>query len=520
MVVVGEFNAGKSSLVNALFGEKLMEEGPIPTTAKITLVRYGEAPFERQLSAYLAEQRRPSELLRYLTLVDTPGTNSIIDEHERLTKDFVPRADLVLFVTSYDRPLAASERQFLDFVRGAWGKHFACVVNKADLARSPEDLAQVIEHVKSGVREALGFEPEVFAVSAALAYEAKTSPSEPVRTALWPQSGFAAFEAFVHDALGAQGRRALKLRAPLDAADARLNALDAPVAARRAALGEDEARLTALHAHLDATRAALADAAERPLAEIDRLLDDTRSRGLAFLDAAFRPTGIKLLRDRDRFKEEFQRQVVRDLDRDIEAHVADGVDALQSRALSLWQTALTHLRSTTTEGPGLDRVAALAALEREADRQMARHDVREEARGLLEQAQGSREFAQYAGYGAIGRRRARGVIILATTLDALGGFGVATAGMLGIASLTVLPLHRRRAKEAFEARMDALRRDLHAALQAEFARQADLLIAKARTSMAPLETAVANERAAVAHAEAEVTGLRSEVETLRAEIAA
>src|SRR5690554_6340296 len=46
VVVVGEFNAGKSTVLNALFGEKLLEEGPIPTTAKITLLRYGETPME------------------------------------------------------------------------------------------------------------------------------------------------------------------------------------------------------------------------------------------------------------------------------------------------------------------------------------------------------------------------------------------------------------------------------------------------------------------------------------------
>ena len=71
VVVVGEFNAGKSSVLNALFGAKLMEEGPIPTTAKITLLRYGDEPLERQLTAYLVERRVPSDLLRFLTLVDT-----------------------------------------------------------------------------------------------------------------------------------------------------------------------------------------------------------------------------------------------------------------------------------------------------------------------------------------------------------------------------------------------------------------------------------------------------------------
>ena len=63
----------------------------------------------------------PAELLRDVHIVDTPGTNAIIREHEQLTADFVPRADLVLFVTSADRPFTETERAFLETIRG-WGK--------------------------------------------------------------------------------------------------------------------------------------------------------------------------------------------------------------------------------------------------------------------------------------------------------------------------------------------------------------------------------------------------------------
>ena len=522
VVIVGEFNAGKSTLVNALFGEKLMEEGPIPTTAKITLLRGGDEPFERQLTAHLVERRVPSELLRFLTLVDTPGTNSIVAEHQRLTEDFVPRSDLVLFVTSYDRPLTATEQQFLTFIRGGWGKRFACVINKADLARSEDDLAQVVGHVESGIEDVLGFRPEVFAVSAALAYEAKTNPSAPVRDTLWAQSRFAPFERFVRETLAGTGRLALKLAAPLDAAEARAAALDAPLAARRDALRGDEGRLETLHAHLGATRDALTDALRRPLEEIRALLEDAEARGVRFLEDAFRPTNVRLLRDKDRFREEFQRQVLRDLDRAVEARVADGVDLLQRRALDLWRTALDDLRASlpAADTPGLDRTAALAALEKEAERRLAAHDVREEARALLENAQGSAELAQYAGIGAIGLGVLSGLLVLSTSLDVLGGFGIATAGLLGVASLTILPAQRRRAVEGFRERMAALKTDLLTALEAEFGRQVEALVERVGASMGPFEAAVAEERATLDRAEAQRAALRDEIAALREAVAA
>ena len=108
LVVAGEFNSGKSSFINALLGERVLPEGVTPTTDRINLLRYGTEVSEQLLEAFLLERTYPTDLLRELTLVDTPGTNAIIRRHEELTRDFIPRADLVLFVTSADRPFTES----------------------------------------------------------------------------------------------------------------------------------------------------------------------------------------------------------------------------------------------------------------------------------------------------------------------------------------------------------------------------------------------------------------------------
>lgn len=522
LVIVGEFNAGKSSVVNALFGEKLMEEGPIPTTAKITLVRYGEERMERLVSQYLLERRIPSDLLRYLTLVDTPGTNSIVAEHQRLTEDFIPRADLILFVTSYDRPLTHSEMEFLSYIRGDWGKQFVCVVNKADLARSEADLQQVLAHVKTGIEDRFGVRPEVFPLSAMLAFDAKQVQSEAARASLWPQSRFDPFERFVRERLSGPERLAIKLGGPLDAAEAQLNALEAPLGERQARLRAAQDKIDALRAHLSETEGALHDSYERPLAEIDALLEDTRSRGVRFLDDAFRVSSIGLLRDKDRFKDEFHRQVVRDLDREIETRVAGGVDAMQQRALGLWQQALTGLKEAMPTGSdtGFDRTRAFAELEREADRQLRLHDVREEARHLIEGAQQSADLTQMVGAGALGLGVLGGVIIAATTADALGGFGLVTAGVMALGSLTFLPMQRAKAVEQFNERIEALKKDLRAALTQQFRSQAQAVAARVGALLAPLEAEAQRESAAVQAMLDERDALRAEVAAVRAEVRA
>ena len=90
LVVAGEFNAGKSTLVNALFGRRVMEEGPVPTTDKITVLRHGEADETHRRGEFVTERTVPAPLLEGLALVDTPGTNSIVLEHQALTEDYVP----------------------------------------------------------------------------------------------------------------------------------------------------------------------------------------------------------------------------------------------------------------------------------------------------------------------------------------------------------------------------------------------------------------------------------------------
>src|SRR5207342_968194 len=113
----------------------------------------------------------PAEFLREIAIVDTPGTNAVIREHEAITADFVPRSDLVLFVTSADRPFTESERQFLAVIRD-WGKKVVIVINKVDLLETAADLQQVLDFVAAHARVALGGPPDTFPVSAKLAMRA------------------------------------------------------------------------------------------------------------------------------------------------------------------------------------------------------------------------------------------------------------------------------------------------------------------------------------------------------------
>jgi small GTP-binding protein len=209
LVVVGEFNAGKSAFINALLGQKLLKEGVTPTTTQINILRYGQSTERIVVNEHQHILTLPAELLAEISIVDTPGTNAIIREHEAITSQFVPRSDLVIFITSADRPFTESERAFLENIRN-WGKKVVLVVNKIDILETSQDLQQVESYIAESAHNLLGITPEIFPVSARWAIRAKLG--EP---SLWKDSRFESLEAYVRQTLDEKSRLRLKFLNPL-----------------------------------------------------------------------------------------------------------------------------------------------------------------------------------------------------------------------------------------------------------------------------------------------------------------
>src|SRR5438105_5460961 len=239
LVVVGEFTAGTPALVNALLGQKVLPEGVTPPAARVTLVKWSDAVRESIVDENFATLTHPLPLLRELNVVDTPGTNAVIRQHERLTNEFVPRSDLVLFVTSADRPLTESERQFLERIRD-WGKKVIIALNKSELLEDPNSLQQVRNFVVQHAGEVLGTTPEFFAVSARLAQRAKAEDSKGESQRLLDASGIVALERFIYNTLDDRARLRLKFMNPLGVAEHIIEQVQTTAQAEADALNEDK----------------------------------------------------------------------------------------------------------------------------------------------------------------------------------------------------------------------------------------------------------------------------------------
>ncbi|MGD8821519.1 MAG: dynamin family protein, partial [Anaerolineales bacterium] len=148
LVVVGEFNSGKTAIINALLGQRYLKEGVTPTTDRIHIIRHGVEGPPEFAGDDVRVLRYPVDFLQEINIVDTPGTNAVLRRHEAISRHFVPRSDLVLFVTSADRPFTESERDFLEHIR-QWGKKVVVLINKADIL----DDSQSKEEVESFVQD-------------------------------------------------------------------------------------------------------------------------------------------------------------------------------------------------------------------------------------------------------------------------------------------------------------------------------------------------------------------------------
>ena len=523
VVVVGEFNAGKSTVVNALLGDTVMEEGPIPTTAKITLLRYGDAPLTQQRSEFLTERHVSADLLRHLTLVDTPGTNSIVQEHQRITEDFIPRSDLVLFITSYDRPLTESERQFLTYIREDWGRQIVFVVNKADLADSPTDLQQVLTYVRTNGTSILGTKPRVIPTDAKDALQAQLN-DKPMN----PDNGFAELERLFSETLAGPEQVALKLTAPLETADRLLARLADRLDERETILARDRETLNHLQTQLDVARENRINDIAPHVAALADVFEEVRTRGVQFLNDTIRVSRIGLLRDREAFRQRFEQQVVSETTHQMEAVVTEAVDDLLQRTVDLQQDLFqtfaervenTHNRRFATDHRfAYDRKDIFRRIMDAADRHVRTHNLQRDVKRIVENVYSDANIVMGVGAGAAIAGGFGAVLLVASALDAIGGLGVATGAAAALYGATVLPRQRRNAIDAFTTRIDTLRDRIQKALRERLEDEVDAALNRMWKTVDPFATFVETEADALSEARTTRATLRRTADDLRATV--
>ena len=487
LVIVGEFNAGKSAFINALLGSRVVEEGVTPTTAQINVLQFGDTTDRQVREPALHVITAPVPLLRDIHIVDTPGTNAIVREHERITAEFVPRSDLVLFVTSADRPFTETERAFLEQIRG-WGKKVVAVINKIDILESDGQVDEVTTFVARSAHSLLGFDPDIFPVSAKLALRAKVGDP-----AVWPASRFEALERYITDTLDAPGRIQLKLLNPLGVAASLAEKHAGVVGERLALLQEDFATLDDVERQLGIYQKDLSRDLDLRMADIDRILLQMERRGHDYFDETMRIGRVMDLLNRSRIQQGFEQQVVADAPQKIEQKIGELVDWLVDMDLRQWQRVNEHLAERRRQHRSrivgddagrflYDRARLIDSVGGDAQRVVDSYDRRREAQALADGARNAVAAAAAVSAGAVGFGAL--VVAIATTAAA-DATGLIMASLVGTLGFFIIPAKRRRAKEELRIKIGALRDKLSSSLREQFGMEILKSGDRIRESVAP-----------------------------------
>ena len=521
LVVVGEFNSGKSASINALAGQKVMEEGVTPTTAQVTVLKYGADRSSRQVEPHLVAVTTPAELFREIHIVDTPGTNAVIREHERLTSDFVPRADLVLFVTSADRPFTETERAFMEQIRD-WGKKVVIVINKIDILAGDGEVAQVRAYVAENAQRLLGVTPEIFPVSAKAAFRAKNGEPQ-----YWQASAFEPLERYVRSSLDQAARTRLKLLNPVGVGAALAERYQSVTRERLSMLQEDLSILADVETQLGVYEADMAREFTGRMAVVDNVLLEMERRGHDFFDDTMRIGRVFDLLNRSRVQEGFERQVVADAPQQIEKRVNDLVDWLVEADFRQWQRISRHLAERRREfrdrivGEAGDaesrpfhdeRRRLMESVGSATQRVVETYDRRREASELADGARNAVAAAAAAGAGAVGLGT---LVTIAATTAATDVTGIILASVVAALGFFIIPAKRKQAKAEMRRKIQSVRERLSSALRKQFTEEIARSSARMRESIAPYSRFVRAEGDKLRETEARLRQLASELQRIR-----
>lgn len=499
LVVVGEFNSGKSALINALLGHSYLKEGVTPTTDRIHILKYGETGQPEFAGDDARVFRYPVDLLREIHIVDTPGTNAVLRRHEAIARDFVPRSDMVIFVTSADRPFTESERSFLDHIR-QWGKKIVFVINKVDILDSPQAVEEVLGFVQDQVQRLLEFSPEIFPLSAreAMRRASQVEEAQPASEA----NGFVGFQSYLLENLSQEGRIRLKLLSPLGVALKIVRHYQHAAEQRLGVLTEDVQALEKVEHQLELYESDTKDEFTRHLTRVESELLEMRLRGEEFLDDRMRLWKVRSMLSTARMRQAFENDVVADAPERIESHVQEIIDWLVERELRQWRLMADELgrrretdalQDAAREAAGgfvYNRRQLLEGLGSQAERIIKDYDRTVEAARLATTLQESVAMVGVVEVGAIGLGFLLKALLVGATADATG---VLAAGVLGILGLAILPYRRGVAKRELKKKIEDLRDRLRNVLQDSFSRELEGSLNRLREALAPYRRFVQSE---------------------------
>jgi GTPase SAR1 family protein len=497
-VVVGEVKAGKSSLLNALFGQEFAKVDVLPATDRVYIFRHGEEDKSIEISPQLTERYLPIPFLRDFNVVDTPGTNTMVAEHQTITEGFVPRADIVLFVFSVVNPWSQSAWELLNFVQKKWLKNVVFVLQQADL-RANSEIEIIHRHLQDTATQRIGFAPPVFPVSARKALLARTTGID--KEELWRESGFGPLEEQINRMVTESGVRILKLQSTARTSGVILQEVADEIHGSVETIIRDEKHLGRVHDFLAARKETTLRQVAGFLRGVEQACRECARQGTRLLEEklSFWRTW-RLVWSREQWQHEFQTDVEAKLRQTVEPQVENAVQLLETDLRSLWPQ-LQDAIEANFASEGKNRVRKTIpdfARQRCELLQSIELTLVERVAGKAVEEQLARMFRETAAWLRlpVGVAAAGGII---TVIVAMSSASVAdVTGVLAASAAVVGTIvaftQRRRILAAYEREMEKKREELIHAIEQQMKHAIDLFYKDIAGAFEPLAAFCTSER--------------------------
>jgi small GTP-binding protein len=469
VVIIGEFNAGKSTFVNALLGEEMLPTGITPTTEMIELIRYNPIPNLKPVTRdeSTREWAHPNTGGDGVAIVDTPGTGSVFQRHEKVAKDFLHRSDLVIFLLSAKRAFAETERLYMELAKN-YGKKMILVVNQIDLLQ-PNEQAQVRRFIEQQVKEYLGISPLIFMVSAKQALAYAKNPTSNGDT-----GGLEVVKAHLRGELAQASPARQKLLAQLTTAEKLIQKYHDQLRSKMDVMRADTTKVKDVERELQTQSLALDGQLLKAKQDIDAVFAGMKLRGLSFLDANLSIRRIGRGIKREKLQAEFQDVVIGRSLRDINDATTGYINAVVDQSRVYWRDVIDRLNRVVDllnqEVSGLD--AGSYAEQRESLEEairLAEAELKSYSTGrMIDEIQQEFQtnmngFTTSIGatlFGLVGT-------ILSIAAPGVSPVILATAPMLGLGGLFALRYYNRitqKTKADFTAQLESLKAKYEQAL--------------------------------------------------------
>jgi len=347
VVIIGEFNAGKSTFVNALLGESVLPMGITPTTDMIELVRYAPGKTRKAdlRDGAIREWGHPNTGAPGVVIVDTPGTGSVFQKHEQIAKSFLHRSDLVIFLISAKRAFAETERLYLELAK-SYGKKIIVVINQIDLL-DPKEQAEVKGFVEQQIKDLLDLRPPIFLVSAKKALQGD-KPSAGLLSGLVNSSGKAdygmdAVRAYLRQTFEQVPPAKQKLLTQLDLLRTITAKYRQSIQTKLALIGSDTNAAENLQREMEQQAASLDKQLDSTTKEIERVFNDVRLRGRGFIDKRLNVLRATRGMDKEAIRKEFETEVVGKTFDQVSHLSEQYVNAVVDGSRAYWRSVIERL---------------------------------------------------------------------------------------------------------------------------------------------------------------------------------